>query len=1033
MPPATPALRAIHRLLLALCLTCLGVASLPAQGSFPVHGLHSASPGVHAFTHCNIVRAPGDVVLDGMLLIRDGLVENVGKNISLPAGATVHDLQGFWVFPGFIDPWSSFGIEKPKREPEGPGTPPQYESKSKAPSHWNESVKPEFAAADKVTVDRKAAADLRALGFTTLHVVPQDGIFRGTSALLNLGEDIIQKELLLPAVATCVAWDKGASNQSYPSSIMGTIALIRQTFIDVAWYAELQRARRERLPAPQAAETNLALEALQRQMEAKLPVFFDAGDWQGVLRAQRIASEFGISLVFKTDGSGYQRIPALQATRSPLIVPLNFPDAYDLRDPGDAREVSLRRLWHWEAAATNPAQLAQAGIPMAFTLADLKRPAEFWPMLQKALRHGLKPADALAALTLVPARLVGQERRLGSLDPGKHANFFIADEDVFAKEKFTIYESWVAGRRYEVAAMPEWDPRGEYAVKAGKEALQVVVNGKLTSPKAALVVGKDTVDGSIKVDGRSVQLTLPTQKGKQFPQYRLYGIATAQQWSGEGVAPGGERLTWTGDFVARVAEKQDTSGRIKAYDLADIPQVPVPFSPYGLKQAPAQKVWLFKGATLWTNTGDGKMENADLVIADGKVQAVGRGLMTPPGATVVDARGKHITPGIIDEHSHIAIAGNVNEGSHSNTAEVRIGDVINCEDINIYRQLSGGVTAAQLLHGSANPIGGQSAIIKLRWGAIPEEMKFAQAPGFIKFALGENVKQSNWGEQFRIRYPQTRMGVEQFIKDAFTAAQAYRQQRTAFVGGLPGAMPLRRDLQMETLVEIMEGKRFITCHSYVQSEIIMLMRVAESFGFKVNTFTHILEGYKIADKMLAHGANASTFSDWWAYKYEVIDAIPYNASIMHKVGVNVCMNSDDAEMARRLNQEAAKAVMYGGIPEEEALRMVTLNPAKALHIDQYVGSLEKGKDADIVLWNDHPLSIYAVAEKTFVDGRLYFDREEERAAAQHIAQERLRLTNKMLDSPDRDKKKPETKPAPEIHNCEMVELGQSTTHQHEGE
>jgi imidazolonepropionase-like amidohydrolase len=332
----------------------------------------------------------------------------------------------------------------------------------------------------------------------------------------------------------------------------------------------------------------------------------------------------------------------------------------------------------------------------------------------------------------------------------------------------------------------------------------------------------------------------------------------------------------------------------------------------------------------------------------------------------------------------------VNEGTEASSAEVRIGDVINSEDINIYRQLSGGVTASQLLHGSANPIGGQSGLVKLRWGYAPEKMKIEGADGFIKFALGENVKQSNWGDKYDSRYPQTRMGVEQTYVNEFTRAREYEK-------ALREKKNVRRNLELEALVEVLNKKRFITCHSYVQSEINMLMHVADSFGFRVNTFTHILEGYKVADKMKAHGANGSTFADWWAYKYEVIDAIPYNASILDKVGVNTAINSDDAEMARRLNQEAAKTVKYGGTSEEDAWKMVTLNPAKMLHLDSHMGSIKAGKDADIVIWTDDPLSIYAVVEKTFVDGVCFYDRDKDSAKRESIKHERARLSMKMLD------------------------------------
>src|SRR5690606_12749203 len=357
----------------------------------------------------------------------------------------------------------------------------------------------------------------------------------------------------------------------------------------------------------------------------------------------------------------------------------------------------------------------------------------------------------------------------------------------------------------------------------------------------------------------------------------------------------------------------------------------------------------------------------------------------------------------------------INEASVSSSAAVRMGDVLNSEDINIYRQLAGGVTTSQVLHGSANSIGGQSVLIKLRWGVPPEDLKFKGADPFIKFALGENVKQSNWGPDNTVRFPQTRMGVEQVYEDYFTRAREYGERKEK-------GIPYRKDLEMETLLEILHGERFITCHSYVQSEINMLMHLAERYDFKVNTFTHILEGYKVADKMKQHSVAGSTFSDWWAYKYEVIDAIPYNAVIMHDVGVLTSLNSDDAEMARRLNAEAGKTVKYGGLSEEDALKLVTLNPAQMLHIDDRVGKIERGMDADVVLWNDHPLSIYASAQKTIIDGRIYIDRGENEEREAQIAQERNRLVQAMIrvkkgGSPTQ---KAEREPEKEYH-CDTME------------
>ena len=433
---------------------------------------------------------------------------------------------------------------------------------------------------------------------------------------------------------------------------------------------------------------------------------------------------------------------------------------------------------------------------------------------------------------------------------------------------------------------------------------------------------------------------------------------------------------------------------------------------------------LIRNATIMT-ASHGTITNGSILIRDGKIVAVDKAdkVQASPNARVIDATGMYVTPGFIDSHSHTALD-SINEGSLSVTAMVRMRDMLDPTNINIYRQLSGGVTMAQLLHGSANPIGGQSAIIKLRWGHAAEDMKLEGAPGFIKFALGENVKQSNWGDASRIRFPQSRMGVEQVYYDFFTRAREYTLNQQAFMkeSDKLKKSAFRRDLELETIAEILSKKRFITCHSYVQSEINMLMHVADSFGFKVNTFTHILEGYKVADKMKLHGVSASTFADWWAYKNEVMDAIPFNAAILTRMGVNTSVNSDDAEMARRLNQEAAKAIKYGGLSETEALKLVTLNPAKMLHVDDKVGSIEVGKSADLVLWTDNPMSVYATADKTFIDGLIYFDREQDAKLKEYIKAEKARLIAKLLAEKQKGSKvvKPQSKQQ-RLYHCNTLE------------
>jgi imidazolonepropionase-like amidohydrolase len=400
---------------------------------------------------------------------------------------------------------------------------------------------------------------------------------------------------------------------------------------------------------------------------------------------------------------------------------------------------------------------------------------------------------------------------------------------------------------------------------------------------------------------------------------------------------------------------------------------------------------IIQNATIWTCGPEGVITNGSIRIANGRIVEVGRTLSPPESfdGIVIGAKGMHVTPGLIDCHSHSMILGGVNEGTLPSTAMVRIGDVVNSETGNIYRQLAGGLTTANLLHGSANPIGGQNQVIKLRHGATPDGLKFANAPPGIKFALGENVKQSNWGDDKTTRFPQTRMGVKTFFNNRFTAARQYLADQLR-----EDVAPMRRNLELEAIGEIINGKRLIHCHSYRQDEMLIFMRTMERFGVKIGTLQHVLEGYKIADEIAAHGAGASAFSDWWAYKFEVYDAIPYAGSLMHARGAVVSFNSDSSDLARRMNLEAAKAVKYGGTSEEDALKFVTLNPAKQLHIDQWVGSLEVGKDADFVLWSGHPLSSQSICEQTWIEGKQYYDRSKAPTRAKSLAAERTALLAK---------------------------------------
>jgi imidazolonepropionase-like amidohydrolase len=414
--------------------------------------------------------------------------------------------------------------------------------------------------------------------------------------------------------------------------------------------------------------------------------------------------------------------------------------------------------------------------------------------------------------------------------------------------------------------------------------------------------------------------------------------------------------------------------------------------------ATAPTIVLIQNATILT-VSHGTIEHGSILIRDGKIAEVSQSIAKPPGAEVIDAHGQFVMPGIIDCHSHIAVDGSVNEGSVSVSSMVNIADVLNPDDIDIYRDLAGGVTVANVLHGSANSIGGQTVVIKLRWGTPASRLPFEGALPGIKFALGENPKRSNFSIRGQEkRYPATRMGVEETIRAAFTEARDYKSKRDDYnkrtSAGEKNLIPPRRDLRLDPLVEVLEGKRYVHSHCYREDEILMLLRVAKEFGFKVRTFQHVLEGYKVADEIAASGAGASTFSDWWAYKVEAYDAIPYNAAIMTRRGVVVSINSDDAEEAQHLNQEAAKSIKYGGLTPEQAIKMVTINPAMQLGIDKRVGSIEKGKDADFAIYNHDPLSVYAVVQKTIIDGKVYFDRDKDIAQRATLAKEKHDLIEK---------------------------------------
>ena len=977
-----------------------------AQQYFPNNeGVPNKTMNFTAFTNAKIYVTPTQIIENGTLLIQNGKVIAAAKTVAIPKNSVTINLEGKSIYPSFIDMYTNFGIEKPKKNTERN---PLYDTK-RVGYYWNENIRSEVNAYDNFVYDQTKAEELLKAGFGVVGTHNPDGIARGTGSLIALNNFDKSNQLITDKVSNHFAFTKSAiTNQAYPSSLMGMMALLRQVYHDLDWYKKENSDTKD-----------LSLEALSAN--EKLVQIFTTEDKLNSLRAAKIAKEFGLTYVLKGSGNEFERLEEIKKTNSKFIIPINFPVAYDVSDSNQADQMELTDLRFWNQAPTNLKVLSDNGIIFALTTDKLKKIEDFRPNLLKAIKYGFDKTKALEALTTIPAAILGKSNEIGSLKTGSLANFVITSGEIF-DEKTTMFENWVQGNKFVVNDISTKDIRGNYDLTINNDTFKWKIEGELTALKSEITSSNSKkIKSKLSISDNWISVIIKPNDSTKTSFTRLIGYITdPANLSGKAVLFDGSEGKWsalrTAPFVKEIdSSKVDKNNVIMAITFPNVA--------YGNSKKLEAETLLFKNATVWTNEKEGILEETDVLVKNGKIAAVGKNI-SDASAKIIDAKGKHLTSGIIDEHSHIAISNGVNEGGHNSSAEVTIQDVVNSEDINIYRDLAGGVTTSQLLHGSANPIGGRSAIVKWKWGASADEMLYKDQPGFIKFALGENVKQANWGITNPTRFPQTRMGVEQVFTDYFQRAKdydlAWKKYNTSGKKGKEKAP--RVDIELQTLAEILNSERFISCHSYVQSEILMLMDVADKFNFKVNTFTHILEGYKVADKMKEHGVGASTFSDWWAYKFEVNDAIPYNGAIMHNAGVLVAYNSDDAEMSRRLNQEAAKAVKYGNVSEEDAWKFVTLNPAKLLRIDNKVGSVKIGKDADIVLWSTNPLSIYAKAEKTLIEGVVYYDskRDEENRAA--IAKERNELIGQLLQEKNKGMTTQQPKKTEKVeYHCDSME------------
>jgi imidazolonepropionase-like amidohydrolase len=919
-------------LFLVICL-CAATQSVGDVADLLPPGFRPRTPGTHALVNARIVPQPGKVIETGTILVRDGLIEAVGADIKIPADARRWDLKGSTVYAGFIEP---YWIRKTRAPLDTTGIQPiragsvvnfygaENHAKTKlpeGPGYRIHGMTPEYRVLEKLRPEEKKFAALREQGFTAANIVPDSGILRGRSSLVSLTDGPVNEIVLRADALQHIAFEPRAD--VYPASLMGVIAALRQTFYDAKHYRlDREHYLKNPLGRPRPP-VDAGLEALQA-VEAGQRVVIEPGSCLMVEQAAKLGKLFDFRFALVACGEEWRRPEIAKATKAPFIVPVNFSEVPKLPGEDDWIDVSLTQLRRWDWGPQNPAKLKELGLEVALTTYGLGEPKDFRKQLQRAMRRGLSEADALAALTTVPAELCGVADTLGVIAKGRIANLTIVTGDTYFEPENKVREVWIDGRRLE----PE-------------------------KP-----VEKPTDDASEK-----------TAK----PDAKKESLAGLQA-----------KLT----------------ARHPSLDRGPL------LSPSAV---------LIEGATVWTCGPDGVLTNAAVLADQGGVRAIGEAAVEMAkefGDRIhrIDGTGKHVTPGLIDCHSHTAILGGVNESTLPSTAMVGIVDVINSETENLYQQLAGGLTTANLLHGSANPIGGRNAVIKLRFGAGPSGLHFRPAPKGIKFALGENVKQSNWGDERTTRFPQSRMGVPTFHANRFTAARQYQARWKRFQE--QGGRPPRMNLELEVLGEIIDGERWIHCHSYRQDEIVAFLRTMESFGVQVGTLQHVLEGYKIADEIVKHGAGASAFSDWWAYKFEVYDANAYAGALMWQRGVLVSFNSDSSELARRMNLEAAKAVKYGGVPEIEALKFVTLNPARQLRIDRWVGSLEPGKHADFVIWSGHPLAASSSCLETWIDGKQYYalNRAPGRAKARQDERAQLIAKAKGMQEPGGDDDAP-PKPA----------------------
>ena len=1022
------ALPVVSTLLLvaALLLSAVASANEPATSGF--------QPAAVVFKNARVVVAPGQTIDKAHVLVRNGRISAIGPDVPIPPDAESIEAEGLSIFPGFIDAGAAIFLQDAKPQPvEGRAIEISKYALAGMRQDDRNGLTPEFAAAEHLAPRNEDQERYRQSGFVAVHVLPTGRIASGRGAVLNLAALPLRESLLATApFATLQLSERGGGD--YPATNMGVHAHLRQAFMDAQRHATQQRLFTDNIPNVARPATDAALEALTAMRTPAVKTVFIAATRDDHDRALNFAAEHQLRPVIWGGHEAYRVIDRLKKSTVDVIAHVDFgdepkvdaakpgPDPYaDLLEPQRVRE-HKRSIWKQRVAGL--AELHKAGIRFAVSSRDGKSPADVLKGLRQAIANGLDRDAALAAITTQSAAILGLERELGTIAVGRQA-YFVVMTGAFDNEQSKVRYIVINGQRYEynkdskpIAAPSPGEPapvqvggtwlveiesadgkvRGELELVQSDRAL----SGRFKSDHGdgRLSSGKASADGvefvvSIGAGDNAVLLKFDAKLDAAVLRGNLkspFGAAT--KWSATRSDPKPqpnaavqlttiETVDDTKPKPGAAADATKPSNQTAVAENAATEQtVEFPEDRYARPVQTGGNV-LIKGGTVLTATGQ-TLPNTSILVKNGTITAIGPDLQPEAGMYVIDATNRFVMPGIIDTHSHIMIStgiGGVNEATASIVCEVRVRDVINSADPSEYRALAGGVTTARLLHGSANCIGGQDAVVQLKHGIGAAEHLFPGAHSGVKFALGENVK-------FRTgRFPNTRLGVEATLNRAFLEALDYRRQwqeydRASRQAGADAdkLLPPRRDLRLDALVGILNGDKFIHSHCYRADEILMLLRVAENHGIRVWSLQHVLEGYKVAPEIVKHGASCSTFADWWAYKVEAFDAIPHNAALLHEAGANAVIKSDDWELIRHLYLEAAKTVRYGNMPPDVALQTITLNPAKELGLSDRLGSIEVGKQADLAIFSGHPLNGFSRCEQSLIAGEVYFTRDKQPSA-----------------------------------------------------